>query len=67
MSTSVQSGQQLIAILCTLQCKGSTHQVLLLFVPVYVCREHEAYSFIEHVYLMRLQILDGHSQLCQQL
>ena len=34
---------------------------------VSVCGDHEADSLIEHVYLVRLQVLDGRGQLAQQL
>ena len=34
---------------------------------VSVCGDHEADSLVEHVYLVRLQVLDGRGQLAQQL
>ena len=44
-----------------------THQVVILLLPSGVCSYHEANSLIEHVYLMRLQVLDSAGQLIQQL
>ena len=43
------------------------HQVVLLLLPGGVGANHEAYSLIEHVYLMRLQVLYGQGQLSEQL
>ena len=34
---------------------------------VSVCGDHKADSLVEHVYLVRLQVLDGCGQLAQQL
>ena len=40
---------------------------MLLLLSCGVCTNHEAHSLIEHVYLMRLQVLNGEGELIQQL
>ena len=44
-----------------------THQVVILLLPSGICSYHETNSLIEHVYLVRLQVLNSAGQLIQQL
>ena len=43
------------------------YQVVIPLLVVSVCGNHEANGLVEHVYLVRLQVLDGRGQLAQQL
>jgi len=47
--------------------QSAAYQVLLAALGVRIGRDHEADGFIEHVDLVRFQVLDGGRQLPQQL
>ena len=65
-----QAGQKLhnIRVLLMLSAElRAAYQVVIPLLVVSVCGNHEADGLIEHVYLMRLQILNRRRQLAQQL